>query len=324
VRGRDPQVARAPRRRGRPLAADADRYELYQRSVQSPEFDIALMTRIYRTHNGRPPLRLREDFCGAAALACAWAASRPDRSAFGIDLDPEPLAWGALHNLRALPAAAQRRVQLVQGDVRTVRTPRADLVAAHNFSFFIFRERDQLREYFRAARRQLAEGGLLMLDVLGGSDTQTEDREEVRRIGGGVRYVWEQKRHDPINNRAVFAIHFSFKDGSLLRDAFTYDWRMWSIPELRELLAEAGFAFSEVYWEDADGDTGEGSGVFRRRNQAPAEGCWMAVIAAGTLPPGRGAARRTGTKTAKSGKAAGRSPRVRSDLFDHLFGGNSR
>jgi hypothetical protein len=281
VRGRHPQVTRAPQRRGRSLAATADRYALYQKSVQSPEFDIALMSRIYRAHNGRPPLLLREDFCGAAALACAWAGSRPDRKAYGIDLDPEPLAWGALHNWQALPERAQRRVQLVQGDVRTVRTPRADLVAAHNFSFFIFRERKQLLDYFRSARRQLAAGGLLMLDVLGGSDTQIEDREEVRRIGGGVRYIWEQKRYDPIGNRALFAIHFAFKDGSLLKDAFTYDWRMWTIPELRELLAEAGFAFSEVYWEDAEGDTGEGSGVFRPRKRAPAETCWMALIAAG-------------------------------------------
>lgn len=285
MRGRQPQVTRAPRRHTRPLAADADRYALYQRAVQSPEFDIALMTRVYRAHNGRPPLLLREDFCGAAALACAWVASGRERRAFGIDLDPEPLAWGALHNWQALPEQARRRVQLVQGDVRTVRTPRADLIAAHNFSFFIFRQREQLLGYFRSARRQLAEGGLLMLDVLGGSDTQTEEREEVRRIGGGVRYVWEQKRYDPIQNRALFAIHFAFKDGSLLKDAFAYDWRMWTIPELRELLAEAGFAFSEVYWEDAEGDTGEGSGVFRRRRQAPAEACWMALIAAGTQAP---------------------------------------
>jgi hypothetical protein len=285
VRGRDPQVARAPRRRGRPLAAAADRYELYQRSVQSPEFDIALMSRIYRAHNGRPPLLLREDFCGAAALACAWAASRPDRSAFGIDLDPEPLAWGALHNWQALPEHARSRVPLVHGDVRTVRTPRADLIAAHNFSFFIFRERQELLGYFRRARRQLADDGMLMLDVLGGSDTQVEDREEVRRIGGGVRYVWEQKRYDPIGNRALFAIHFAFKDGSLLKDAFTYDWRMWTIPELRDLLAEAGFAFSEVYWEDAEADTGEGSGIFRRRERAGSEDCWMALIAAGTRAP---------------------------------------
>ncbi len=287
MRGRHPQVTRAARRRGRPLAAQADRYALYQKSVQSPDFDIALMNRIYRAHNGRPPLLLREDFCGAAALACAWAGSRRDRRAYGIDLDPEPLAWGALHNWQGLPEEARRRVQLVQGDVRTVRTPRADLIAAHNFSFFIFRERGQLRDYFRAARRQLAEGGLLVLDVLGGSDTQTEDREEVRRIGGGVRYVWEQKRYDPINNRALFAIHFAFKDGSLMKDAFTYDWRMWTVPELRELLAEAGFAFSEVYWEDAEAETGEGSGVFRRRERAGAEACWMAVIAAGTRPPAR-------------------------------------
>jgi len=248
--------------------------------VQNPEHDISLIDRIFRNCFGRRPSLLREDFCGAALLSCTWARSRRDRRAIAVDLDREPLAWGALHNWKPLGTAARERVQLVQGDVRTVRTPPVDVVAAHNFSFFVFKERKELLGYFRAARRHLRAEGLLVLDVLGGSETQVEDREEVRSIGRGVRYVWEQRRYDPIANHAEFSIHFAFRDGSVLADAFTYDWRMWSIPEIRELLAEAGFAFSHVYWEDADAD-GEGTGVFRRRERVPTEACWMAVIAAG-------------------------------------------
>lgn len=33
----------------------------------------------------------------------------------------------------------------------------------------------------------------------------------------------------------------------MIRDAFSYDWRLWSIPELREASLDAGFARVDVY-----------------------------------------------------------------------------
>ena len=49
-------------------------------------------------------------------------------------------------------------------------------------------------------------------------------------------------------------IHFEFTNGSRLKRAFTYEWRLWTLPEIRELLGEAGFSRSTVYWEDRDAD----------------------------------------------------------------------
>ncbi len=41
-------------------------------------------------------------------------------------------------------------------------------------------------------------------------------------------------------------IDFKFEDGSVQKRAFSYDWRLWILPEIREVLAEAGFRRSTV------------------------------------------------------------------------------
>lgn len=268
-----------PARRRRTLASLADRHDLYQKSVQSSEADLAFYERVFTAEYGRSPRTLREDFCGTAMVCAAWAESREDRTAIGIDLDESVLAWGTTHNLDPLAPAVRRRVRLVSQDVRTVKTPPADLVTAGNFSFCTFRDREGLLAYFRSARRGLGREGMLVMDVLGGYECYQENRLEKRKKRGFV-YEWEQTRFDPIEHRGKFAIHFSFPDGSRIDRAFTYDWRLWTLPEIRELLGEAGFSRSDVYWESYDRKTGKGNGVFRKRTHAPAEAVWIGVIVA--------------------------------------------
>ena len=62
----------------------ADKYELYEESVQAPESDVALIQRVFKQRYGRPPRLLREDFCGTAMLACLWAR-RSARSAVAVE-----------------------------------------------------------------------------------------------------------------------------------------------------------------------------------------------------------------------------------------------
>lgn len=261
-------------------AERADRYALYQKAVQSPEFDVSFLDRVFRKEYGRHPMLLREDFCGTAAISCEFVGSRRERRAIGIDIDPEPLAWGREHNVARLPEARRPLVELIRADVRERREPRADVVCAMNFSYCVFKTRDELRGYFEAARDNLRDEGVLALDVVGGAETQEDDREDTRKIGRGIRYVWEQKRFDPVSYNARFAIHFLFGDGSALDHAFEYDWRLWTIPEIRELLAEAGFSRSDVYWEETDRETGEGNGRYRKVREAEADPAWVACIAA--------------------------------------------
>ena len=52
---------------------------------------------------------------------------------------------------------------------------------------------------------------------------------------------------------------------------------MWSIPEIRELLEEAGFKSSVVYWEGTDKD-GDGDGEFYQVTEGEECESWIAYI----------------------------------------------
>ena len=65
-----------------------DKYGLYERSVQRPEFDIDFINRVYTKERARVPLVLREDFCGTAYISSEWVRSHPKRTALGLDLVP--------------------------------------------------------------------------------------------------------------------------------------------------------------------------------------------------------------------------------------------
>ena len=94
---------------------------------------------------------------------------------------------------------------------------------------------------------------------MGGAELLEDDRPDEVKSFRSYKYVWEQKRFDPITHDCEFFIHFRFPDGSALERAFHYQWRLWTIPEIRELLVEAGFRRADVYWEDTDRRTGKGN-----------------------------------------------------------------
>ena len=273
------QKNKRKQRKGEPTQAQqADIYSLYEESVQDPEGDVALVQRIFKGTYGREPRTLREDFCGTAAFCCEWAKSDPANRAFGIDLDPEPLAWARRHNLSALPSEAAARIELLQGDVREVKHEAVDVTVGFNFSYFVFHERAELIRYFRRALESLHEEGLFLIDLYGGSDAQRTLAET--RDHDDFDYVWDQDVFDPIGNRALNYIHFEFPDGSSLERAFRYDWRLWSIPELRDALHEAGFSRTDAYWERTDRKTNEGTGVYYKAKRAPDDPAWVAYVAA--------------------------------------------
>jgi SAM-dependent methyltransferase len=280
---RRPRARRGKHKGG--LAAESDRYELYLASVQAPDVDVRFFNRVFKENFARPAKTLREDFCGTAAVCCEWVKAKKDRIAYGIDLDPEPLAWGREHNLASLKARQQERVFLVEGDVRTARTPPVDIIAAQNFSYCIFKDRTGLRRYFSHARRGLADEGVFILDLFGGYESIEDDREESTDFGD-FEYVWEQHQYDPITAHGTYKIHFRFPDGSALEDAFVYDWRLWTIPEVAEVLLEAGFDRADVYWEDTDPKSGDGNGYYRVAEQGACDPAWNAYIVGIKEPDG--------------------------------------
>lgn len=257
-------------------AATADKHWLYERSVQNPEEDVRFLRRTFRREFGRWPRVLREDFCGTAYLGSHWVAGGRENRAVGVDLHGPTLAWGRRHNRRPLGAAAER-LQLVQGDVREVGGPPVDVLAAMNFSWWTFKTRPELLAYLRGTRRRLRPEGMLVLDIYGGPEAQIPQEEE-RELDDWT-YVWDQDAFNPITHDIRCLIHFRFEDGSEIRRAFRYDWRLWSIPETRDLLHEAGFRKTVVYWETADSD-GEPSGIFRPSTRGDLAPAWVAYLLA--------------------------------------------
>lgn len=268
-----------------------DPHILYEASVQGTDVDIALFEKIFRGRPKRTPLTLREDFCGTALLARDWVASRPDRHAWGIDLHRPTLDWARTRRLPTLDPDALARIHLLEADVLHARTPPVDLVAALNFSYMIFRERATLLAYFRSVRQSLLDGGVFVLDLFGGPNSQKVMSEQKSIPAGkdiegtpypAFTYCWEQAKFNAVDQSILCHIHFKGRNIIPRTRAFTYAWRLWSITELRDLLHEAGFTAVDAYfegWSDAHGST---DGHLRKRIRYEDMDAWVAYLAAHT------------------------------------------
>jgi hypothetical protein len=258
-----------------------DRHRLYERAVQCPEAEVDFLLQRFRGLRGRDPTLLREDFCGTAAVCREWVCRGDGHRALGIDLDADVLAWGRARASSTLNADQLSRLRLLQADVRSARTEPMDMVAAMNFSYWLFQDREQLRGYFRAVRAALTGDGVFFLDAYGGYDAFREivEEREVDDDEGRFTYRWEQSRYNPIDGAMDCHIHFAFPDGTELPRAFSYRWRLWTLPEVRELLAEAGFRRVLVYWQGWDED-GEPDGCFEPAEEADADAGWICYLSA--------------------------------------------
>lgn len=273
----------------RPIAEEVDPHRLYELSVQNPQAEIDFVDRTYRQLRGRSALKLREDFCATAAVCCEWVRRRKRNQAWGVDLDPSVLDWARRHNLSRLEQPQRERLTLLHGDVRASHPGTPDIVLAMNFSYWLFQRRSVLLRYFRSVEASLAPGGVFFLDAYGGYDAfrlLTEERRIQDPLLGGFRYAWEQAQYEPVTGRMRCHIHFSFDDGSALPMAFSYDWRLWTLPEIRELLWEAGFARVMVYWQGWDPD-GQPDGLFVPVETGEPDAGWIAYLSAEKGPPGR-------------------------------------
>lgn len=230
-----------------------DKYDLYENSVQAPLADIESVNRIYREQFKRLPLSLREDFCGTHWVCAEWVKQSEAHTALGLDLDPEPLEYGNEVHVSSLSPSEQKRCVTKLQNVMTVTSPR-DVIMACNFSYCIFKTRDELRKYFESARKSLTpKKGMLFLDLAGGPGfiEEIEEKKNLRSPKyGKFSYIWHQKSYDPIQAHGQYAIHYKVGD-QMFRDLFTYDWRVWTIPEIREVMQEAGFKKTLVYWDFA-------------------------------------------------------------------------
>lgn len=259
------------------MAEQADIHELYEQSVQNVENEIEFLQTTFRDIRGRTAYLFREDFCGTASASCQWVRQGAEFQAIGVDIDPAVLEWGRKNRVSRLPSEDQARVKLMESDVMTVDTPKVDLLAAFNFSYWIFTERAMMVQYMKRCREALKDDGVLFMDMFGGPEAFEETKEKTKY--DGFTYIWHQAKFHPVTNFMRCHIHFKFPDGSRLKKAFTYEWRLYTAPELRDMLLEAGFRKVTVYWEGEDED-GEGNGEFTPDDKGEADLAWIAYIVA--------------------------------------------
>lgn len=267
---------------GRPIAQTADRYALYLASVQEPSHEVEFFHQAYRDAFGKKtkPRVLHEDFCGTAAVCYEWVKEGGDYRAIGVDIDREPLEWGKRNLAPKLKAEQLERLKLIRGDARECHHSDADILAAQNFSFWYFKTREEVLRYFQVTLTNLADKGVIVLDMMGGPESLEAGIEDVRSVKGSeyrFKYIWEQAKFCPITHDCSYFISFKFRDGSMLKRAFEYHWRYWSIPEVRELLLQAGYSRVNVYWEEPD-DEGEGSGEFSIQQTTTQDPSWVTYV----------------------------------------------
>jgi hypothetical protein len=270
-------MAKKKKRKKKTEAQLADHHLLYQRSVQNPEADVHFFNKTFRKYRKRKPLSMKEDFCGTSYLSSAWVESHKKRTAVGVDLHKPTLDWGRKHNIDKLKSNEQERVTLIEANVLAVTEPKVDITCALNFSYCIFKTREELLTYFKIAYEGLNDEGLFYCELFGGTEAIIELEEE--RDCGDFVYVWDQDKYNAITSEILCHIHFDFEDGSRMSKAFTYDWRLWTIPEVRECLLAAGFKTVDVWWDPVDDDK-KGDGWYRKTEDEDNQEGWLVYFVA--------------------------------------------
>lgn len=239
-----------------------DKYFYYKASVQGPEDDIKFFAKTYQSIYKKPAHIFCEDFCGTFWTGLNWVQAHPKNKAIVIDISAEPLNYGKKHHLPELDSKDRTRIKVLQKSVLDSNLPKSEIIAVNNFSYYVFKERLNLLKYFKNARLRLKKQGLFIIDTFGGSACLEPNEESVQHKG--FTYYWDQQSFDPITNYGKFYIHFKRNGEAKREKVFSYDWRVWSsLPELRDILLEAGFSKVHTYWEKSD-KKGWGTGEFNK------------------------------------------------------------
>ena len=269
----------APSDAGTDAIARSDTLALYRWAVQDPETHAVVLRLMYQQlRPGRHPVVLREDFAGTSAESVAWVALKPGRRAFAIDLDPHTLAWAESRANRLLGPRSSG-VTFVEGDAISIAPPRvppADILSVLNFSILYLREATQLRAYLRNALEGLSPDGVLVLNTFGGPDALRPGTTRHRvnpspRLASeppipAFEYQWEVRSFNAVSRLLDCRIHFTVPGatktpGHEIRDAFQYNWRLWSTAELMHACTAAGFSNVQV-WRHTYDPTKGAAGVF--------------------------------------------------------------
>mmetsp|Transcript_9276 Transcript_9276/g.17994 ORF Transcript_9276/g.17994 Transcript_9276/m.17994 type:complete len:296 (+) Transcript_9276:24-911(+) len=256
---------------GKPAADSVDKMVCYEAALQPRPLDDVDFYLVAWGHSASghpprdPPQLMREDFSGSGMVSCGWVTSAPSRRSWAVDFDAEVHAWGTTHHLPKLTQDQRDRVSLVTCDVMASHengVPPVDVVVGNNFSWQCWHQDEALEAYLWGVRQGLRPGGMLVLDAFGGTSISHDSYEEISNHditledGRPARfsYVYEQMNCQAGGHMTI-GVSFKFTDGSVMKHAFKYAWRVRPVGLVREAMLRVGFKTVCLFvdWND---DTG--------------------------------------------------------------------
>jgi SAM-dependent methyltransferase len=226
-----------------------EKHSLYQKSVQNPKREVEFYRKVYRLIFKSLPVYFREDFCGTALLSCEWVKNNVCNQALGIDIDKDTLEWGHENNINNLSSGSDR-IKLINQNVLQPFDPKQkfDIICSMNYSHFLLNKRSELVKYFSNVRRNINRG-LFIIDFYGGLHTYSEHRHNNQ----SDFYEFHNEQMNILDNVSNSHLRYKTKEGKL-ETLFTYNFRVYSIIELREALEDSGFDNFKIYIKDVSDD----------------------------------------------------------------------
>jgi len=227
-----------------PLSDDDDPYrdaDLYDLEYSDMHEDVAYYTAMAVQSEG-PILELA---CGTGRLTLPM--SRAPVGIVAVDI-AESMLEGCRRKLAELPPHQARRVELLQGDFRTLRLNRTFATVMWPFNALHHcRTDEQLAAAIDTLATHLAPGGLLAVDAYL-PDLELYDRDPTERFEGrtfldprtgGALESWEQGWWDDATRTHHVVYHYQHRDGTLEKAHLRFT--MWELPQLHRAFERAGF-----------------------------------------------------------------------------------
>jgi len=259
-------------------ARRADINKLYEESVQCPEFEVNFIKKLFKKYYNKKCRSLREDFCASALISAEWVKDNINNTSLSIDLDKRMITAAKKTASTLLSENQLPRMKIKYGDSSKYKGAKVDCILATNFSYFVFKDRQKLIKYFSNAYNQMKKSGLFMLDAFGGYEAHQLLEERTKHKN--FTYVWDQSSFNPITHEIQCYIHFEFPDKTKKNRAFSYNWRLWTLPEIQECLTEAGFRHVDVYMQGWDDKKNEETEKFYKVTKCDADPAWVAYLVA--------------------------------------------
>ncbi len=228
------------------------KFELYQKSVQNAKKEAEFFRKVYRLIYNKVPETFREDFCGTGLLSCEWVKSNVMNSAVGLDFDKETLEWGRDNNINNLTSGADR-IKLLEQNVLDEfdQSQKFDIICSLNYSHFLLQKRKEIFKYFSNMVQNLQTKGIFILDFYGGSHIFTDHKYQ--RSKSSSFYEFSGKKMNILNNQSACSLNYKIKKNKY-KPMFSFNFRIYSIIELREALEEVGLNGFKLYIKEIEGD----------------------------------------------------------------------